>query len=272
MSRFPAVTALYDKANNLRPKMALSLEDSSRKQEVLSEMHTKLSEAVKLYDQILTQQVTQPRYRSSVTSPSYQPASSAYHTAGYAPQQPYISQQPADIYAANPSPQQAQYAHSPYAPSAPPSNSQYAPSAPPFSPVTSATAPLSLPPVTYGTHFQAVASPPPAPTSLPQSPPPTQQGYTPAPQQQPIAPPPPPQHQYQGTQLARSHTTTTAQYHKQQNHHQQQYQQDQARQNLIASAPAAPTALPYFPMAPTGVPQPPFEQKDERQDAMLIDL
>ncbi|KAF6751315.1 vacuolar protein sorting-associated protein 27 [Ephemerocybe angulata] len=85
LSRYPAVTELYDKANGLRPKLAMSLDDSGRKQEVLSDMHSKLSEAVKLYDQILTHQVSQPRYRTAAmapAAPTYQPIGNAYHT-GY---------------------------------------------------------------------------------------------------------------------------------------------------------------------------------------------
>ncbi|KDQ24566.1 hypothetical protein PLEOSDRAFT_33932, partial [Pleurotus ostreatus PC15] len=58
MSRYPAVTELYEKATGLRPKLAMSLDDASRKEEMLTEMHEKLSEAVKLYDQLLTQQIS----------------------------------------------------------------------------------------------------------------------------------------------------------------------------------------------------------------------
>jgi growth factor-regulated tyrosine kinase substrate len=106
ISRYPAVNELYDKANSLRPKLALSLDDASRKEredgsflvtigidffslkEMLSDMHDKLSQAVKLYDKLLTEQVTHPRWRSpqAVTSPppptSYQQANSSYST-GY---------------------------------------------------------------------------------------------------------------------------------------------------------------------------------------------
>lgn len=32
LSRYPAVTELYDKASGLRPKLALSLDDSGRKE------------------------------------------------------------------------------------------------------------------------------------------------------------------------------------------------------------------------------------------------
>jgi growth factor-regulated tyrosine kinase substrate len=76
MSRYPAVTELYDKANGLRPKLAMSLDDAGRKEEMLSEMHEKLSQAVKLYDQLLTQQVSHPRWRSPQPAPFQQTTSS----------------------------------------------------------------------------------------------------------------------------------------------------------------------------------------------------
>ncbi|KAF5361636.1 hypothetical protein D9758_007276 [Tetrapyrgos nigripes] len=64
MSRYPAVNELYDKANGLRPKLAMSLDDAGRKEQMLSEMHDKLSQAVKLYDRLLSEQVAHPRWRS----------------------------------------------------------------------------------------------------------------------------------------------------------------------------------------------------------------
>lgn len=107
ISRYPAVNELYDKASSLRPKLALSLDDTGRKErmfkvlglfsatdiphkEMLSDMHDKLSQAVKLYDKLLTEQVAHPRWRSpqTITSPSaptpasYQQANSSYST-GY---------------------------------------------------------------------------------------------------------------------------------------------------------------------------------------------
>ncbi|KAG7090610.1 hypothetical protein E1B28_009712 [Marasmius oreades] len=82
MSRYPAVNDLYDKANSLRPKLALGLDDAGRKQEVLSEMHDKLSQAVKLYDQLLSAQVAQPRWRSPQASAApYQQPTYTGHTA-----------------------------------------------------------------------------------------------------------------------------------------------------------------------------------------------
>jgi hepatocyte growth factor-regulated tyrosine kinase substrate len=92
VSRFPAVTQLFDNANNLRPKLARSLDDTGRKEgtltlvycliafhpstvpsELLTEMNDKLAQAVKLYDHILTQQVSRPIWRQQTASPPAQP-------------------------------------------------------------------------------------------------------------------------------------------------------------------------------------------------------
>ncbi|RDB24599.1 Vacuolar protein sorting-associated protein 27 [Hypsizygus marmoreus] len=85
ISRYPAVNELYDKANSLRPKLALGLDDAGRKEQMLSDMHEKLSQAVKLYDKLLTEQVTHPRWRSpQPTVNTYQQAESSYNTVnGY---------------------------------------------------------------------------------------------------------------------------------------------------------------------------------------------
>ncbi|KAG6829890.1 hypothetical protein H0H92_003023 [Tricholoma furcatifolium] len=69
ISRYPAVNELYDRASGLRPKLALSLDDAGRKEQMLSDMHEKLSQAVKLYDQLLTEQIQHPRWRSSTAAP-----------------------------------------------------------------------------------------------------------------------------------------------------------------------------------------------------------
>jgi len=58
---------------------------------MLSDMHDKLSQAVKLYDQILTQQVAQPRWRTSTAAPvspgpyqqPHQPYATSYGTNAY---------------------------------------------------------------------------------------------------------------------------------------------------------------------------------------------
>lgn len=65
ISRFPAVNGLYEKASGLRPKLVQSLDDTVKREQMLTEMHEKLSEAVKLYDQVLTQQVSHPPWRAS---------------------------------------------------------------------------------------------------------------------------------------------------------------------------------------------------------------
>ncbi|KAF8168446.1 hypothetical protein B0H34DRAFT_685525 [Crassisporium funariophilum] len=84
ISRYPAVTELYDKANGLRPKLALGLDDAGRKEEMLSNMHDQLSQAVKLYDQILSQQVAQPRWRAQ-QSPVVSPGPYQTYNTNYAP-------------------------------------------------------------------------------------------------------------------------------------------------------------------------------------------
>ncbi|KAF8887817.1 hypothetical protein BD779DRAFT_1526312 [Infundibulicybe gibba] len=78
ISRYPAVNELYDKANGLRPKLALSLDDAGRKEQMLSEMHDKLSEAVKLYDKLLTQQSVA---QTPAPHQAQQPVSSGYSPA-----------------------------------------------------------------------------------------------------------------------------------------------------------------------------------------------
>ncbi|THH10571.1 hypothetical protein EW145_g1224 [Phellinidium pouzarii] len=65
ITRYPAVNELYDKANGLRPKLALSLDDADRKEKMLTDMHDKLSQAVKLYDQLLTEQLSRPAWRAT---------------------------------------------------------------------------------------------------------------------------------------------------------------------------------------------------------------
>ncbi|KAJ7451084.1 vacuolar sorting-associated protein Vps27 [Mycena latifolia] len=210
MARYPAVNELYDKANSLRPKLALSLDDAGRKEQMLSDMHDKLSQAVKLYDKLLTEQVVHPRWRSPqpVANPPYQQANSSYSTGyntvnGYsqwqappnpveAPPQPPQQQQ----YAPRQEPaqqqwlpQQPQYAEpQQYAP--PPPAQQYSPvpSAPP--PPQFAPSPAqpqfqsgpsqALPPVSYAPQSQAQPSAPSfqqqqRPISYAQSPPPQTQ-------------------------------------------------------------------------------------------------
>lgn len=253
LSRYPAVTELYDKASGIRPKLALSLDDAGRKEgtrfmlywspaciydvdftELLSDMHSKLSEAVKLYDQILTHQVSQPRWRSAVASPpnAYQPATNAYHSTGYntqwnAQMQPQATSSMQQNYAPPVDQLATQYAsmavsNEPQAQWAP-QQQQYAPSAPQLSPSAPVPpAPVMSPPPA------PVASPPPPPqfaSYMPQQPvqfgnlPPVTFGQqqpvssTPVPQSPPppprqVASPPPLQGNHAG--LARSNTLAHA--------------------------------------------------------------
>ncbi|KAJ7102579.1 vacuolar sorting-associated protein Vps27 [Mycena belliarum] len=177
MARYPAVNELYDKANSLRPKLALSLDDAGRKEQMLSDMHDKLSQAVKLYDKLLTEQVVHPRWRSPqpIANPPYQQANSSYST-GYNTANGYTQWQPPQNAAEGPSQPQQQYAPHPESvqPQWPPQQQQYAepqqyappPQSQPYSPVPSAPPPPqfasspaqpqyrpgpshTLPPVTY---------------------------------------------------------------------------------------------------------------------------
>ncbi|KAG8220716.1 hypothetical protein J3R82DRAFT_3046 [Butyriboletus roseoflavus] len=90
MSRYPAVSELFDKANGLRPKLAMSLDDTGRKEQLLSEMHEKLSQAVKLYDKLLTDQLSHPTWHRAspeqARAPTL-PTGPAYIPNGYAQSQ-----------------------------------------------------------------------------------------------------------------------------------------------------------------------------------------
>ncbi|KAG8974294.1 hypothetical protein FRB90_009810 [Tulasnella sp. 427] len=253
--------------------MEASLEESIAKERALSDMHEKLSEIVKLYDRILTEQIANPARRygdySSQYSQQYQPTAPSQ----YAPPAPPTPVQPAQYGA----PQQHQWA----APSQP--YAVQSPSAPPQMVSTFQVAPVSVPP---------------PPTAIPMSPPPVQQfqvpsGPPPGPvrsysqYQQPTAPqmqaPPPP-------------TASPVQHYQQQAHPQSTLTQApvaygasqpppvmNAPPTLVQApgqappplqyAPSAP--LPNFPSAPTSAPvpyasySPAFEQK-EQKEAMLI--
>ncbi|KAJ6569478.1 hypothetical protein B0H19DRAFT_1135628 [Mycena capillaripes] len=244
MTRYPAVNELYDKANSLRPKLALSLDDAGRKEQMLSDMHDKLSQAVKLYDKLLTEQVVHPRWRSPqpVANPPYQQANSSYSTGyntvnGYsqwqappnpveAPPQPPQQQQQytpraeaaqpqwfAQQQYAEPQQQQPQYAPQPpvqqYAPvpsAPPPPQFVQSPASPPPVQAQYQAGPSHLPPASYAPQPQ---SQPPAPSfqqhpTYAQSPPPQNHYASPA----PITSPPPPQSH--SPTLSRHNTVTCA--------------------------------------------------------------
>ncbi|KAI6043784.1 hypothetical protein EDC04DRAFT_2946350 [Pisolithus marmoratus] len=168
MSRYPAVNELYDKANALRPKLALSLDDTGRKEQLLSEMHDKLSQAVKLYDKLLTEQISQP-WRRATAIPQAQtfprdahpntqwtptPASMMTHTG---PQTSTASQAPQAL---PPLPAQA-------GPSGSSHGFQPPVSSPLVQPSRMQSQPLPFPTSQFVPPSQAPVPPPPHPTATP---------------------------------------------------------------------------------------------------------
>ena len=267
-------------------------------------MHEKLSQAVKLYDNLLTQQVSRPAWQHA--SPSYQQQN------GYAPQ--YRPQDPSYGQWSAPQPQQPMspiQASLPlvngYVPP-PPQEAQpqamYQPSyqqpqlvtpaqAYSNSPYTQAT-PASPAPVTipqYGAASPAPTSAVPYAPSTPAQPsaPPTLSPPQPvsvsAPA--PIASPPSAGSAYQSqSALSRSHTVASsaprlAEHTRPQQayiarHNTMSHPVEQLQQLQQLSAP--PPQLPAFPVVPTGSPQAyagynqPIATEPDRKEALLIDL
>ncbi|CAE6389706.1 unnamed protein product [Rhizoctonia solani] len=174
----PQAADMYERASVLRPKLAMSLNDASKKEYMLTEMHDKLSEAVKLYDRLLTEQVErstwryqnshaqqygQPQYAQQPQQYGQQPQQYGYGQQQYGqpPQQygPPSQEQPAlspqQPYSAPSAPQQYS-APQPYAPesypAAPPAPQPAYPSAPP--PIAYQYAPASSPPVSRSPELQ----------------------------------------------------------------------------------------------------------------------
>ncbi|KAJ6498086.1 vacuolar sorting-associated protein Vps27 [Mycena vitilis] len=179
MARYPAVNELYDKANSLRPKLALSLDDAGRKEQMLSDMHDKLSQAVKLYDKLLTEQVVHPRWRSPepVANPAYQQANSSYST-GYNTANGYAQWQapPNPVAAPPPPPQQQQYT-----PRAEPAQPQWLPQQQQYAEPQHQQQQYAPPPPAQ--QYAPTPSAPPQP--LPSSPSPAQLQYQPVPSHHP---------------------------------------------------------------------------------------
>ena len=313
MSRFPAVAQLFDNANSLRPKLARSLDDTGRKEgtlflvilpsrpldlsavssELLVEMNDKLAQAVKLYDHILTQQVSRPTWRQQTASPPAQPLSQWNYV------QPPTSPQPTSIYTL---PQA-------YQPPTGPGPS-YAP--PPHSPPQTWTQP---------SHASSVASSPPI-TTTSQASPPYHSGPTPQPPasqqyqyahpiqpvsiQQPHLPSSTPTNVVASPQQPTSAVVQPPPVHRHASlppsvHHRQQLlsqpQQPLSRHNTIAQgthvsapplqqqyspapAPVPAPVLPSFPSVPTAPPSLPYGPYDSvssaveqpKKEALLIEL
>ncbi|KAN0138637.1 ubiquitin binding protein [Lactarius tabidus] len=292
MSRFPEVTQLLDNANNLRPKLARSLDDAGRKEELLTDMNNKLAQAVKLYDHILTQQVAQPTWRQQTTSPVGQhygqwnhgppaaavqpphtPATQPWHqpTSVYAPPQAYKAPTSVDAPYSPPthSPQQAwtqpSYMPSDTSPPVPASqvNPHYQSVPTPQSPVPQQ--------YQYAQPTQPVSIPPPVPQAQAQAPTRTQQPVAPVPVQPPTVQQqvssPPPVHQQPPS---RHNTLAHAAYGPPPTISAQQY----------AHRPAPAPALPSFPSVPTAPPTIPYGSYESassaveqpQKEALLIEL
>ncbi|KAL1952420.1 hypothetical protein VTO73DRAFT_1569 [Trametes versicolor] len=304
ISRYPAVTELYDKASALRPKLAMNLSDTSRKEEVLVDMHEKLSQAVKLYDQLLTEQLSRPSWRSAPPQEAppqaaygqyQQPNGAAYNQWQHEPQQvqqvssPSMqTQAPSHFSQPNGAPyEQQQQMYQPQAtpvlgPSSPSLSQQGyrqeapqygAMSPPPVSVLQYGSSPTPAPPPV---SYQPAAQAPPPPIQHQTHPQPQSQ-YSQQPQQQQqqqhyAAPPSP--------GLARHHTVA-ASYRPAQS-------QAPARSNTLAPSHTqtqlqqlqqTSVPLPSFPQVPATHPQyagydaygasPP---EPERKEALLIDL
>ncbi|CAK5264176.1 unnamed protein product [Mycena citricolor] len=268
MTRYPAVSELYDRANSLRPKLVRSMDDAGKKEQVLSEMHDKLSQAVKLYDKLLTEQVVyQPRWQTyqppAQTSPGY---GTQWHPAqSPAPQQPQQYAPPQQYYT-SPSWQAQAYSPAPAASS----SAQYA--SVPSTPVSVQyqPQPQSPPPASYQPQYQS-----PAPPSVQYQPAPVAQSPAPpvSAQYQPSAPPgaqyaPPPA---QSPPVAQPQYQTPNDYSTRLQP--QQHQQPMPQQQTMPVFPIVPTSAPQaFPMygAASMVPtSPPVHQERE---VALIDL
>ncbi|KAK2459776.1 hypothetical protein APHAL10511_008208 [Amanita phalloides] len=293
ISRYPGLNELYDKATGLRPKLALCLDDADRKEQMLTDMHEKLSQAVKLYDQLLTEQIAQPRWRSQPVNMYHAPTngvavniqpqwtgSSQGHLTAEAPQATRYQAQQQPLYSPTLSVRHPEpivgSAQPPYIESSP---YQYA------GPTPTPSHPVNI-------HSQASTQHHSAPISAiaaTKSPPPT------AAHHDIVAP-------NISSSLSRSQTissahfpTSTSNQHSRSNtihhtvgrgpvhpQHQQQHFRNQSvpQQPHIASppAPAAPMApvLPHFPSAPTALPQAygtsSVAQREERKESLLIEL
>ncbi|CUA71368.1 Vacuolar protein sorting-associated protein 27 [Neurospora crassa OR74A] [Rhizoctonia solani] len=290
----PQAADMYERASVLRPKLAMSLNDASKKEYMLTEMHDKLSEAVKLYDRLLTEQVERStwRYQNSHAQqygqPQYanNPSNTVNSLSNMGTEQPALS--PQQPYSAPSAPQQYS-APQPYAPesypAAPPAPQPAYPSAPP--PMTYQTpnqyAPASSPPVSRSPELQrhgSMTAPvsilnPARPVSMYAPPPPqtpqqasVSSSYPPQPYQAATPAPQPYQSVTSPAPLSRANTyqapvqDNTHQAPSRANTYQapnayQTPSQPQPYQNVAAPAPLPnlPSVPPSFPSAPQGFPQ-----------------
>lgn len=272
ITRYPALNQLYDQANGLRPKLVMSLDDSGKREQLLTEMHDKLSQAVRIYDNILTEQVTHPAWRST------QPARAAImnvqptqytHYSQWSPSvaQPDVassSQQP-------PQPSAPSQYHSPTSPSA--HNEPiwyYQQQQPVLSQMQSSVS---------GSTIVSHAQSPPYGHSSPVT-------ALPQPSQSPPSQPPPPPQSSRPVQSPVQLSASTVRYDQGIPSHPTNHgvsravtvthpRPPQQLPQRMYSTPPAP--LPNFPVAPTSPPLflpsvPSAVVQSDRQEALLIDL
>ncbi|KAG8938378.1 Vacuolar protein-sorting-associated protein 27 [Tulasnella sp. 419] len=177
--RYPGVGELYDRANKLRPKLAISLDDTGKKEQILTDMHDKLSEAVKLYDRILTEQVNPARrYNQYYGAQQQRQSTMASAYPALASSVPGSSQQPPQMVPSQWSQQ----------PSAVPPVQDYGQAYQQHQPEQSPYPPQQQRQYSYS-QYQTPSAPPPPPSTVPSAPhPPQQQQYQQP--QQPMSPPP----------------------------------------------------------------------------------
>ncbi|KAG8908094.1 Vacuolar protein-sorting-associated protein 27 [Tulasnella sp. 403] len=282
--RYPGVGELFERANSLGPKLSSNLEETSGKEQTLTDMHDKLSEVVRLYDRLLTEQVSNPARRYAQYS---SPPLSSFHQTLRSPPQQYqqstqwsippqqwsappqeVVQPPTIAPVSQPPPQPA------YAQAQPPRQYSYSQQVPP---------PVMAPSMT---QQPSVAPPPPQPTPVAQQ----YQDQTPVQDfrqyDTPVQAQPPVQqeqvyHLPSSSPVTHQAVAPTPQF---------QPPSGVPPRPMYASPPPAPTAvrapppptfqsppvqIPNFPSAPTTAPQgysytpPAFEQK-EKKEALLI--
>ena len=289
---------------------------------MLSEMHDKLSQAVKLYDQILTQQVSHSPWRTTSHNVQSHPYTPNAAPNGYTPAQwsPQVSPTSQIQYRPFGEPQAAGRVMSP--PIQPVSINQ-----PQYVPYPPLQAPYQAEQSQFSTNVPVTIAPPTI-HSLSYTQPSTSYQSTPVAKPASLPQSPPPIVQYQQPQ-SRPQIPSPQQRQQQQRQQQQQQQQQSIGSNLVRhntvaynlpSAPSVPTpslshqlgrsntvvgasvpqrplhyqtqahsqlssaaVLPQFPSVPTSAPEPTysmhaqsmstgFEQKEERKEALLIDL
>jgi hepatocyte growth factor-regulated tyrosine kinase substrate len=249
--RYPAVTELHNRAGSLQPRFDRSLDDTERKERLLEEMNAKLSQAVRLYDSILTQQVARPAWRQQQQQQQQQPlapsATYQQHTlTAYTPQQQWAAP-------SSPVPNVHPYATQPYAQSSSPVQT-YMPFSPSSMTYQASAAPVSF---TSGPQLPAVSAP-----TAPLSPAPIA-----------AAPPPPPLRQDSYARAQVASPAPPVQQYAPQPQHAQPFQTLPPSQQTMPAFPNVPSYAP-FPNVPAGTayaPSPGVE-KVEAKEVALIEL